>query len=166
MGQGTGLLGNPWLMIFPKLNQSEIESNLLSSSFCASDYATQISGQGEGDGEGGGVSGCRRGMPRSFSLLGFNFGVNFRFSGAFRWHFICSRMKYEERERAQEGELLVVPCVSLCVRALPLKLQVMMLVCLSVPAPKSQFLPSFPFLLLVLLPFLVRFVFVSPSQFC
>lgn len=37
------LLGNPWMMIFPKLNQSEIESNLLSSSFCASDYATQIS---------------------------------------------------------------------------------------------------------------------------
>lgn len=119
MGQGTGLLGNPWLMIFPKLNQSEIESNLLLSSFCASDYATQISGQGEGVGGGGGVAGCRRGMPRSFSLLGFNFGVNFRFSGAFRWHFICSRMKYEQRERAQEGELLVVPCVSLCVRALP-----------------------------------------------
>lgn len=45
--QGAGLLGNPWLMIFPKLNQSEIESNLLSSSFCASDYATQISGQRE-----------------------------------------------------------------------------------------------------------------------
>lgn len=37
------LPGNPWMMIFPKLNQSEIESNLLSSSFCASDYATQIS---------------------------------------------------------------------------------------------------------------------------
>lgn len=87
-------------MIFPKLNQSEIESNLLSSSFCASDYATQISGQGEDVGEGGGVAGCRRGMPRSFSLLGFNFGVHFRFSGAFRWHFICSRMKYEEGESA------------------------------------------------------------------
>lgn len=119
MGQGTGLLGNPWLMIFPKLNQSEIESNLLSSSFCASDYATQISGQGDGVGEGGGVAGCRRGMPRSFSLLGFNFGVNFRFSGAFRWHFICSRMKYEERESARGRVACGALRLALCARIAP-----------------------------------------------
>lgn len=76
-------------------------------------------GQGEGDGEGGGVAGCRRGMPRSFSLLGFNFGVNFRFSGAFRWHFICSRMKYEERESARGRVACGALRLALCARIAP-----------------------------------------------
>lgn len=110
----------------------------------------------------GGVAGCRRGMPRSFSLLGFNFGVNFRFLGAFHWHFICSRMEKEDGESEWGGEscLWCLASRSVC----PLKLQVMMLGCLSVPDAKSQFFPSLPSA--CVLRFLVRFVFVSPSQFC
>lgn len=69
----------------------------------------------------GGVAGCRRGMPRSFSLLGFNFGVNFRFLGAFHWHFICSRMEKEEGESEWGGEscLWCLASRSVCPLKLP-----------------------------------------------
>lgn len=125
-------------------------------------------GQGEGDGEGGGVAGCRRGMPRSFSLLGFNFGVNFRFSGAFRWHFICSRMKYEERERESARGRLACGALrlALCARIAPWSYRLWCLsVCLTVPAPKSQFFPFFPSLLLVSFPFLCVLFSCRPRSF-
>lgn len=111
----------------------------------------------------GGVAACRRGMPRSFSLLGFNFGVNFRFSGAFHWHFICSRMKEQEGESERGRVLLVVPCVSLCVPPEATGYDDCLSVCPSSQVPVLPF-PSIPSA--CVLRFLVRFVFVSPSQFC
>lgn len=119
------------------------------------------------------LRGCRRGhMPRSFSLLGFNFGVNFRcFGERSVWHFICT-WAAAHRSGRRDGDGWVKaktsPRLALCTRIAPWSYRLWCLaVCLSVclsPGSWSQ-VPALPAFLFPFA-FLVRFVFVSPSQFC
>lgn len=70
------------------------------------------------------------------------------------------------RERKRESCLWCLASRSVCAHC-PLKLQVMMLGCLSdCPSSQVPVLPFHSFPSACVLPFLVRFVFVSPSQFC
>lgn len=110
------------------------------------------------------VGACHAASVCWVSISVWTFAFRVRFVG------ILSAVEWSmKRERAQEGELLVVPCVSLCVRALPPEATGYD-ACLSVwlsqlPSPSSS-LPFLSFPSACVLPFLVRFVFVSPSQFC
>lgn len=96
------------------------------------------------------LRGCRRGhMPRSFSLLGFNFGVNFRcFGERSVWHFICTWAGSSSQEREKGwgwvSEGRDFPSSRSVYAHCPLKLQVMMLGCLSICLSVPGFLVPSP----------------------
>lgn len=108
------------------------------------------------------VGACHAASVCWVSISVWTFAFRVRFVG------ILSAVEWSmKRGRERKRESCLWCLASRSVRIAPWSYRLWCLsVCLSVPAPKSQFFPSFPFLLLVLLPFLVRFVFVSPSQFC